>query len=270
MKIRYDGRDGISAAQIGEFFQQLIETPKRLLLLDYDGTLAPFDSDPSRSTPYDGVREALDDIMNDGRSHVAIITGRPARELPALLNLSQTPEIWGSYGWERLSTDGDYRCGPVDISALRHIKQDSAWIRDIEGAGGWVESKPFSVAIHWRGLPLANIEEISRLAKHHWNAFAPKRLVWDEFDGGIEWKIPGRDKGYVVRSLLKEHSNAVVAYLGDDMSDEDAFSALYGRGLSVLVRAERRPTFADWWLRPPSQLIDFLLTWREFSRRGSA
>ena len=59
-----------------------------------------------------------------------------------------------------------------------------------------------------------------------------------------------------------------MAYLGDDRTDEDAFRALRGRGLSVLVRAEPRETAADAWIRPPEELIEFLRTWRREAGRA--
>jgi trehalose-6-phosphatase len=62
-----------------------------------------------------------------------------------------------------------------------------------------------------------------------------------EFDGGIEMRMPGRDKGDAVRTILDEIGpEAPVAYLGDDATDERAFLALGTRGLSVLVRPESR------------------------------
>jgi trehalose-6-phosphatase len=56
-----------------------------------------------------------------------------------------------------------------------------------------------------------------------------------------------------------------VAYLGDDLTDEDAFRALKGKGLSVLVRKESRTTEADCWLKPPDELLDFLKKWHKLS-----
>jgi trehalose 6-phosphate phosphatase len=50
--------------------------------------------------------------------------------------------------------------------------------------------------------------------------------------------------------------------LGDDLTDEDAFQVLEGRGLSILVRAAYRETIARAWLRPPQELIAFLEQWR--------
>jgi trehalose-6-phosphatase len=52
-----------------------------------------------------------------------------------------------------------------------------------------------------------------------------------------------------------------VAYLGDDLTDEDAFAAVGDRGLSFLVRGEARASNARYWLRPPEELLEFLDGW---------
>lgn len=257
------------SAQLGQFFRQVASAPRRLLLLDYDGTLAPFNVDPTDAKPYDGIREAIDDIIGGGASQVALITGRPARELLPLLGLRHRPEIWGLDGWERLLPDGEYRCGPFDAAAVRAVVQNTSWIEDAQRIGGRVEQKPCGVAIHWRGLTADKINDIRRRITRQWEALQPeRRLQWEEIDGGVEWRLPGRDKGYIVRTLLQEHSDPVVAYLGDDLADEDAFRVLRGRGMSILVRPERRPTLADLWLRPPEQLLEFLTRWRVYCHGG--
>src|SRR5438270_891959 len=75
-------------------------------------------------------------------------------------------------------------------------------------------------------------------------------------------RMPGRDKGDAMRAILMEtNPDAAVAYLGDDQTDEDAFRALKGRGLTALVRPESRPTAADIWLQPPQELIEFFDDW---------
>jgi trehalose-6-phosphatase len=67
-----------------------------------------------------------------------------------------------------------------------------------------------------------------------------------------------------MRTILGElGAGAVAAYLGDDLTDEDAFVAIKGRGLAALVRAEARPTAADIRLRPPDELLAFLRRWHE-------
>jgi trehalose-6-phosphatase len=55
--------------------------------------------------------------------------------------------------------------------------------------------------------------------------------------------------------------DVAAAYLGDDLTDEDAFKAIKGKGIGVLVRSELRPTAADIWLTPPKDLLEFLSVW---------
>jgi trehalose-phosphatase len=83
-----------------------------------------------------------------------------------------------------------------------------------------------------------------------------------EFDGGLELRVREPNKGTVVRAIRKELPiDCPVSYLGDDLTDEDAFRALKGEGLSLLVRPEYRSTTADAWLRPPEELATFLNDW---------
>jgi trehalose-6-phosphatase len=81
------------------------------------------------------------------------------------------------------------------------------------------------------------------------------------FDGGVELRA-GRNKGDAVLQLLTElPGDSPVAYLGDDSTDEDAFQALGARGLGVLVRQQWAPSSAQLWLRPPTELRNFLAAW---------
>jgi trehalose-phosphatase len=83
----------------------------------------------------------------------------------------------------------------------------------------------------------------------------------------MEIRAPDRNKGDAVRILLEEEpEEAVAAYLGDDRTDEDAFKALKGRGLGILVAEEPRPTEATVLLKPPDGVIDFLRKWKEKRR----
>ncbi len=73
-----------------------------------------------------------------------------------------------------------------------------------------------------------------------------------------------RNKGYALKTVLAELGTAAAAaYLGDDFTDEDAFKVMKGAGLSVLVREQYRPTAADVWLKPPEELLEFLMHWKK-------
>jgi trehalose-phosphatase len=87
----------------------------------------------------------------------------------------------------------------------------------------------------------------------------------------VEVRASQADKGDAVRAILREMDpNAPAAYLGDDNTDESAFRAIQGRGLSVLVRPRWRQTAARLWLKPPDELLDFLARWLKVSQRRNA
>lgn len=248
------------------FFAALRRAPQRVLFLDYDGTLAPFCTDPAQAVPYPGVPEVLDAIMAGGHTRLIIVSGRWTKDLLPLLRLKRQPEIFGSHGFEQLKPNGEYAVHPMDESALRALAEADTWRRDIEALGGRCEEKPGCLAIHWRGLPSHNAAQLRERVRERWQWMRHTRtreLDWHEFDGGIELRVPGRNKGDVVNAILGEMPcGTAAAYLGDDRTDEDAFEALAGRGLAVLVRPEYRPTAAHAWIRPPGELLEFLEHWQ--------
>ncbi len=251
------------------FFQSLEDAPESVLMLDYDGTLAPFRIKPSKAVPYPGVRPILRRILNNERTRVVLISGRWTRDLIPLLRLDPLPEIWGSHGWERRHADGRYEIFPFDERALRGLAEADRWVegRDLEGR---IEEKPGCLALHWRGLGQKRAESIRSHALEHWSRLARKTgLAITEFDGGLELRVPGRHKGIAVKTVLKEAGpDAVSAYLGDDRTDEDAFRAIRKKGLGILVGRTRRPTKAQVRLRPPEELLDFLKRWHRHTKRG--
>ncbi|MBN1595969.1 trehalose-phosphatase, partial [candidate division FCPU426 bacterium] len=76
--------------------------------------------------------------------------------------------------------------------------------------------------------------------------------------------VKGKDKGTSVTAVRAgSPADTFTAYLGDDRTDEDAFLALAGRGAGILVRKEFRKTQAQYWLKPPEELLEFLRHWRD-------
>jgi trehalose 6-phosphate phosphatase len=250
---------------LADFFRRLQSAPNRALLLDYDGTLAPFRVQSETAIPYPGVCELLDAIMRNGHTRVVLVSGRGTKDLIPLLGLKRSPEIWGSHGWERLAPDGEYTVACIDEKALARLAEADTWTEKVEAQGGRCEKKPGGLAIHWRGLGEDRVAVIRNLVFQNWRIQQMYReLVWHDFDGGIELRAPGRDKGFVIDSVLSEMGQeTAAAYLGDDLTDEDAFKAIHGKGVSVLVRPQFRPTVADFWITPPQELLAFLRQWRE-------
>jgi trehalose-phosphatase len=243
------------------FLDQLRSAAERVLLLDYDGTLAPFSVNRDHAFPYPEVPPLIGQIMALG-TRVILISGRPARELVSLSGIHPHPEIWGSHGMERLSKDGSYEAGalPEQESSGLLLATQLAEADELERR---LELKPGGVAVHWRDQPEEEVEALRDRVLQLWSPLVeeyPLRLL--QFDGGIEIRVSEWSKGTAVETILKEvGAGAAIAYLGDDTTDEDAFCALKGKGLGVLVREEERTTEADLWLKPPEQLVHFLQEW---------
>lgn len=249
------------------FFARVRMAPLSVLLTDYDGTLAPFVIDRNAAAPYPGVTEALNGLRRSGRTEIVVVSGRPVAEVTTLLGMDPAPEIWGAHGWECRTANGKKKIFPVP----RHVQDVVAFYRDrllTLTQEDQVEVKPSGVAVHWRGL---SPKEQLRLREESLMLLRPTAgcagLEVLPFDGGMELRFKGRDKGDVVSEVLATRPPGVpVAYLGDDDTDEDAFKALGKRGLTVLVRREYRPTRAELWLRPPEELLSFLQGWTNATR----
>jgi len=259
----------VNPIEVEGFMNAVAQSPVSALLLDYDGILAPFCLNRQEALPYPGMTALLQEIIVNGRTRVVIITGRNAREVIPLLAVHPSPEIWGCHGLERLRPDGTCDAPRVEEPVLHALADADRWLR-YQGLHNRAEFKTAAVAVHWRGLDEATAAEIRDQVLLGWLPIAqstPMELL--EFDGGIEMRMPGRDKGDAVRTILDEIGPGVpVAYLGDDLTDERAFLALGALGLSVLVRPEWRKTAAALWIRPPEGLREFLTRWLQACREG--
>jgi len=257
-----------STSEIKRFLSSVQKARQSALLLDYDGTIAPFVVERSHAKPYAGVVDLLQTIIASGHTRVVIVTGRSASDIVTLLGLDPAPEIWGAHGFQRLRPGGSLsETSVVSDKACDALREARNWLSSL-GLEPQTEFKPGGVAVHWRRLSADVRDEIRENVLRGWFPIAQKSSMWIlEFDGGVEFRVPNCDKGDAVRVLVRELDDDVpVAYLGDDVTDEKAFEALSGRGLTVLVRPEWRQTAAKTWLRPPDELISFLTEWANASR----
>lgn len=247
-----------NAKQDEALWQAMAERRKTVLILDYDGTLAPFVADPTKAVPYPGVVDVLTRIQAAG-ARLHVVTGRQCEDVPRLLGLDRPVEVWGSHGGERLREDGTKQA--IALTARQAVGFDTAESWAV-GAGfaKTLERKPGCMSFHLRGLAGKDQQSAREAAVAAWGPLSRENgLALRDFDGGVELRVPDINKGHAVRTILEEAGTDVaVFYLGDDFTDEDGFEALGTRGVSVLVRDEKRPTSAQWWLRPPEELIAFL------------
>jgi trehalose-phosphatase len=259
--------------KLEEFFGAFAGAARPLLLLDYDGTIAPFKTDRFKARPWAGVTALLNKIQKQGRTRMVVVTGRPAAEIAPLLGVEPRPEVWGLHGAERLHIDGRHILEEPAPATRATLEELCAQLRH-DAMGGLVEEKPNAAVMHWRGAAPGKAKTIAKRTRALFEPCAQMDgLTLLEFEAGLELRA-GRDKGGAVEALIEEMTDGEMtdgekkdgaahpaAYLGDDLTDEAAFGAIKGRGLSVLVRRKRRETAAEIWLRPPEELKEFLRMW---------
>ncbi|HWU13643.1 MAG TPA: trehalose-phosphatase, partial [Caulobacter sp.] len=140
-----------------------------------------------------------------------------------------------------------------DLDHARDVLRDLA-----RGDRGLLfEDKDLSVALHYRNVPSAAdavIEAAERLAQG-------SELVLQLGDMVAELRTPGQDKGKAVAAFLREppFDGAVPVFVGDDLTDEDGFTAAARLGgYGVLVGPPHRPTQARYRLNDFNAVLDWL------------
>ena len=236
-----------------------------MLFLDYDGTLSPIVLDPAAARLVDGAADALELVSEV--CPVAILSGRDLADVRSRVNI---PGVWyaGSHGFELIAPDGTYHCNEaaaVFVPVLAHAAAELSQRLD-QIPGVRVEHKRFAVAVHYREVEPGRVGEIASAA-HQIGAKAGLRVTGGrmlvELRPDIDW-----DKGTTlawIRDRIDASGALLPIYIGDDLTDEDAFDAVQFDGIGIVVGHDEdgdRQTAAHFSLESPDQV-------REFMQRGS-
>ncbi len=258
-----------SSAQV-EWWNRIASSSTSILMLDYDGTLAPFHVDRMSAVPYPGVEQRVDQLLALDSVSLVLVTGRPAEELRSLFPAAKRMDLWASHGRELYTASGRYQLFDLnDEQASLLASFESELARSFLPARA-LERKPASLAIHWRGLEPEEQETIRDRVLNRYSKLPQNGSIeLLPFDDGLEIRATGRTKADAVHAILdKKAASTPLAYLGDDRTDEDAFGALGNDDLALLVRDTPRATLADYWLAPPEDLLAFLDSWIAAARES--
>jgi trehalose 6-phosphate synthase/phosphatase len=199
--------------------------------LDVDGVLAPIVSHADDAALSTGVLGSMAKIAATPGVHVAVVSGRSMADL-ARFDFPADVDVVGSHGME--SNERELR--PLDAAEqqrLDTLRALSVVAAESAGAGAWVEHKPVSVALHVREVPAdraaAALDQLREAALDIDGATVK--------DGSevLELFTRGASKGDAVVRLAAEVGSAVTVFVGDDLTDEDAFTSLTSTDVSVKV-----------------------------------
>jgi trehalose-phosphatase len=247
---------------VDDFLRAASEARHVGLLTDFDGTLVPAESRPDQAQLPDRTRDLLRDLARHPRITVAVISGRALDDLRVRIGIER---IWyvGNHGYEIASPDGKVErlFDPEELEVLRVLEEELR--RETAGIPGVLfEPKGPILALHVRGVPseeLPRVESIfqSAVEQHR------RRLMVDRGPGVFEARLRGSsNKGASVRRIHGTlPSGTLTVYAGDDRTDQDAFRAVRGRGISVAVVPASE--LADYAAAAPAEWIGVLERLRE-------
>src|SRR5262245_56735710 len=177
------------------FFDRAATAAHRVLMIDYDGTVAPFSADRDRAFPYPVVPTLFSKIMRTCGTRLIMVTGGRADRIRPLLGLDPAPETWGAYGLERLYPDSRYHGVEIADEAFDALSRAELLLEQ-HGLLKHLEVSPGGVAIHWRGLTSQQILEVRTKAYRILSPLAAQSgLVIADFDGGFEIRLPTASSG---------------------------------------------------------------------------
>ncbi len=232
-----------------------------LVCLDFDGTLAEIVGEPDAAKLVDGASKALERLA--ALCPVAILSGRDLADVRDRIGI---PGIWyaGSHGFELVGPDGSHHHNdaadaavPVLASAAGELREDLGCIPGVN-----VEHKRYAVAVHFRNVAPERVAEVVAATHRHGQrrglrVTGGRKIV--ELRPDIDW-----DKGTALSWLgaqIHQSGRVLPIYVGDDLTDEDAFDAIRFSGIGIVVRHDEdgdRPTAAQFTLNSPTEVEPFL------------
>ena len=259
----------LSDAEVHSWLGAFLREYPLCLFLDYDGTLSPLVSHPSKAKLSKEMRRVLDACVERDDTDVAIVSGRALEDVAKMVNRSDVIYA-GNHGLE-IEGPGLEAFHHEDLVHYRRRSDTLASdLKAVEVDGAWTEAKGPTLTFHYREAPEDKretlVEEARRIMTEA--GYQPR-----DAHLAVEARPPiGWDKGRAVLHILRclygrAWSERVrVIYVGDDQTDEDAFRFLAGLAITFRVgkaetltaAARRLPnvdavrTLLDWLARRPA------------------
>ena len=221
----------VAPAELAARVAQLARAPQLLVACDYDGTVAPLVDDPMAAVPHRDTMIAMRALALLPQTHVAVISGRSLRDLATLSRMPQEIHLVGSHG-----TEFDIGFGsslPPDVARARDRVEAALRAIALRTEGAVVEPKPAAVSFHYRTVDPADVS--AALAEIEAGPGAIDGVAVRHLNQVVELALIPTDKGRALEDIRHLVGASTVLYLGDDVTDEDAFATLAGPDVGVKV-----------------------------------
>lgn len=225
----------LSASMTESLVADYRKSGKRLLLLDYDGTLVGFKGKPAEAGPDDEILGLLRELSRDSKNTVVIISGRDKVTLEDWLGGIGVGFVAEHGGWLKRKGAKWWNTAPSDMSWKESIRPILELYSD-RTPGASVEEKDFSLVWHYRRsdpeLAYVRGQEL-RMALVN----LTENLDVGVFEGNkiLEIKNQGVNKGRAAEHWLDGQAWDFVLAAGDDYTDEEMFSTLSDDAYSIKV-----------------------------------
>ncbi len=230
------------------------------IFLDYDGTLTPIVNDPAAAKMSDEMRSVVHKLAQ--RYTVALVSGR---DLKVLKNFVQLDGIYyaGSHGFDIQGPDEMQKQNELGIQCQSVLDQAehelTAGLSGIKGCE--IERKGFAIAVHYRNVAPKDASQVEKIvnevvSRHEKLRRGEGKMVF-ELQPDVDWH-KGKAVLWLLDVLKLNREDVVPIYMGDDVTDEDAFGALPQHGLGIYVGSLERPTKATFYVRNVDQVKQFL------------
>lgn len=230
-----------------------------MLCLDYDGTLTPIVENPEDAVITDEMRQQVKELAK--KIPIAIVSGR---DLAFVKKHVQLDEVYyaGSHGFEIRGPEDFHHEKDEAREALPLIdemeKKLEKAFSDIEGVG--LERKKYGIAIHYRKVDGEKVPEVKRIIDDVLDEtdrlIKGKGKMVIELKPNVEWD-KGRAVAYISKHLTEDGPEGAAIYIGDDITDEDAFHEIHN-GVGILVGSHDEDSAADYRLENVDEVKDFL------------
>lgn len=239
---------------------RLITDKTVVVFLDYDGTLTPIVEHPELATLPEPTRETLKQLAT--RCTVGIISGRDRANVHQLVNVDSLVYA-GSHGFDISGPQHwnvQYEIGspflPVLDQAETLLREQ---LRSVKGI--LIERKKFSIAVHYRLVEPQDLDSIraavDAVVFQHPNIRKTEGKKVYDLQPRIDWN-KGKALLWLLQALNISCDQVAAFYLGDDLTDEDAFEVLQKEGIGIVVEDHPRFTHATYRLNNPHEVNQFL------------